>query len=107
MINDFEWIVETPVPLLHEGAKFIINGNSGGCNRDNRFKPNEHIIFVIDSFGIGCMDGNIGKDIINFEVLSNTQEYPDKYVVGFFGEINLERANELIEENYWIPYEEI
>lgn len=114
MVNDFEWAIETPVPLLHVGAKFIINKHSiildDYCG--NPFKADEHIMFEVNSFGIGCISSplsgdNIGKEVMNFTILENTQEKVGGYKVGYFGEINLETAEKLVKEGYWQPYEEI
>lgn len=111
MVEDFDWAIETPVPSLHEGAKFIINEDSSGCDGYNSFKPNEHIIFVIDSFGIGCMSNengdNLGKDVANFDIIENTQEHVGQYKVGYYGEVQVEKAQELVDSGWWIPYEEI
>ena len=111
MVNDFEWAVETPTPILYEGAKFIINEDSIGGDVGNNFKPNEHIIFEIDSFGIGCISNengdNLGKDVVNYEIIENTQENVGLYKVGYFGEIQVKRAQELIEQDWWLRYEDI
>ncbi len=103
---EFEWAIETPLPTLHVGAKFIINEDSFGENTENHFKPHEHIIFVVDSFGIGCISSefsgdNIGKEVINFEILENTQDFIGQYKVGYFGEIQIDRAQELIDQGWW------
>ncbi len=112
MVNDFEWTVEISHPPLYEGAKFIVDINSIIVDDDhgNPFKAGEHIIFEIDSFGIGCIDSplsgnNIGKEVANFTILKNTQ-IGSGYVVGYMGEIQIERVHELIEEGYWQSYEE-
>ncbi len=91
MVNDFEWAIETPLPPLHEGGKFIIDKHS---STDTTFKDGEHIIFEVISFGIGCISSpvsgdNIGKEVMNFEIIENTQEEKGTYKVGFFGEIQI------------------
>jgi hypothetical protein len=123
MVNEFEWAIETPLPPLREGGKFIIDKHST-TNSDITFKDGEHIIFEVISFGIGCISSplyrspkgqiyftvsgdNIGKEVMNFEIIENTQEEKGMYKVGYYGEIQIERAEELVEQDYWQPYEEV
>jgi hypothetical protein len=107
MVNDFEWAIETPLPSLYEGAKFIINSDSE--MGENNFQDGEYISFVIDSFGTGCIDSdgnnNIGKDVVNFQILENTQECVGKYKNGYFGEVELGMAKSLIEKGWWQIWE--
>ena len=90
MVNDFEWAIETPLPLLHVGAKFIIDINSvSDTSLSLIWEEGEHIIFEVDSFGIGCISSklsgdNIGKEVMNYTILENTQKMLGLYKVGYF-----------------------
>lgn len=121
MVNDFEWAVLIPPPRLREGAKFIIDKNSI-TNDGDRPMFVGRIVFVVESFGISselcslhrydcskidCSCDNTGKEVMNFQIIDNTtDDCEDRYPVGYHGEINLDDAERLVEQEYWQVYDE-
>ena len=105
MVNDFEWAIETPKPTLYVGAKLVIDKNSPGSSA----REGQRILFEVHSFGIGCISkplaDNIGKNVINLTIIENTIDFT--YKVGDLIEVGIDRCNELVNDNYWQPYEEV
>lgn len=105
MINDFEWAIETPIPTLYVGTKFVIDKNSPGSSA----REGQRILFEVHSFGIGCISkplhDNIGKDVINLTIIENTIDFT--YKAGDLIERGINMCNDLVEQGYWQPYEEV